>query len=402
MINLTIKKLTNSKIVRTLAGCAALAIYLGLIFLFNHQTRIPHLYSSASGAYVRYEKARVMAVEKEALTRDKTTDLDVGFQALKIKVLTGEHKGEVISARNTLNYSINVRARAGTRVIVCIDTANKNTYDAWIYSYDREFYLYALVLLFFAVLCAIGGSRGVRSVLGIIFTFTGIIFLFIPMLYRGYSPAFASIGVVVVSLCVTLVLLGGFTAKTFSAILGTMAGVAASGLFLLAALKIAHLSGFSANEADVLIQIAGKTHMKAGELLFAAILISSLGAIMDIAISIAASVREVHASNSRLGAKELFNSGMNVGRDMMGTMANTLIIAFTGTSLNILILLYSWNVKYYQLINNNMIAIYIIQAVSGSIAVILTVPLVSFFSSQLIPAFGKHRVDADHANGQTN
>src|SRR5271157_1963488 len=97
-------------------------------------------------------------------------------------------------------------------------------------------------------------------------------------------------GVVMVTLCVTLALLGGFGAKTLSAILGSISGIIISMLFLLAALKITHLSGFSGNEADMLIRIAGTTHMKVGELLFAAILISSLGAIMDMAISIAASV----------------------------------------------------------------------------------------------------------------
>jgi uncharacterized membrane protein len=169
-------------------------------------------------------------------------------------------------------------------------------------------------------------------------------------------------------------------------------------LFLLAALALTHLSGFSVNEADVLIQIAGTTHMKVGELLFAAILISSLGAIMDIAISVATSVNEVYERNRSLGMKELFKSGMNVGRDMMGAMANTLIIAFTGASLNILVLLYAWNVSYYQLINNNMIGIYVIQAVSGSIAVILTVPLVSFFSARLIPVFTESSARADGLN----
>jgi uncharacterized membrane protein len=393
MLRMKLRDLTNSKVVHALAGTVALAIYLGLILLFYSHTRIHHLYSSAPGSYVRYEKARVIVVEKESLTRDNATGFDVGAQTVKIKVLTGEHKGEAMSVRNTLNYTTNVRARVGAGVIVCIDTANKNTYDAWIYSYNRELYLYVLVLLFIAVLCAIGGSRGARSVLGIIFTFSSIIFLFIPMLYRGYSPAFASVGVVMVTLCVTLVLLGGFTTKTFSAVLGTMSGVVISVLFLIAALKITHLSGFSTNEADMLIQIAGKTHMKVGELLFAAILISSLGAIMDIAISVAASVQEVYVNNSSLGLKELFRSGINVGRDMMGTMANTLIIAFTGTSLNILVLLYSWNVTYYQLINNNMIGIYIIQAVSGSIAVIVSVPFVSFFSAKLIPVLGGRKED---------
>lgn len=387
--------MTNSNVGRALAGAAALAIYLGLVFLFYSYTRIHHLYSSALGSYVRYEKAHVIAVEKESLNRDHATGFDVGYQTIKIKILTGEHKGEVMTVRNTLNYTTNARATSGAELIVCIDTANKNTYDVWVYSYNREPYLYLFILLFFATLCAIGGGRGIRSALGIIFTFTGIIFLFIPMLYRGYSPALASMGVVLVTLCVTLVLLGGLSTKTLSAILGTISGAVISLLFLMAALKITHLSGFSTNEADVLIQIAGKTHMKVGELLFAAILISSLGAIMDIAISIASSVNEVYACNSSFGFKELFKSGMNVGRDMMGTMANTLIIAFTGTSLNILVLLYSWNVKYYQLINNNMIGIYIIQAVSGSIAVILTVPLVSFFSAQMIPAMGGRNIKAN-------
>jgi uncharacterized membrane protein len=377
-----------------LAGTAALALYLGFLYLFCGHTRIHHLYSSAAGSYVRYEKAAVMAVDGEALSIDRASGIEAGYQTVRLRILTGEHRGEILTVRNTLNYTTNVRARAGGRVIVCIDTANKTAYDVWIYSYDRGPGLYLFILLFIAALCIIGGSRGIKSVLGIIFTFTGIIFLFIPLLYRGYSPAIASLIVVMITLCVTLVLLAGFSAKALSAILGTIAGVVISAVFLMAALAITHLSGFSTNEADTLIPIAGATHMKVGELLFAAILISSLGAIMDIAISIASSVNELFSSNHRLKVKELFGSGMNVGRDMMGTMANTLIIAFTGASLNLLVLLYAWNVTYYQLINTNMIGIYIIQTVSGSIAVILTVPLTAFFSAHLIPALSRSRRDA--------
>jgi uncharacterized membrane protein len=386
MIRLDMKKLMQGRLLQTLAGAAALAAYLALVFLFYSHTRVNHLYSSSPGSYVCYEKAKVTSVDAEFLNRDHVTGFDVGYQIVKVRILTGEHKGETVTVRNALNYTTNVRARAGATVIVCVDTASKDKYNTWIYSYDRAPYLYLFILLFIVTLCVIGGGRGVKSVLGTIFTFTGIVFLFIPMLYRGYSPALASIGVVMVTICVTLVLLGGVSTKTLSAILGSVSGIVISALFLVAALKITHLSGFSVNEADMLIQIAGKTRMKVGELLFAAILISSLGAIMDIAISIASSVHEVYASNSKLAVKDLFKSGMNVGRDMMGTMANTLIIAFTGTSLNILVLLYSWDVKYYQLINNNMIGIYVIQAVSGSIAVILAVPLVSLFSARLIPA----------------
>ncbi len=378
-------KLTKKSLVSGVVITAVLAAYLVLVVSFYKSTPFYHLYSSQPGAYVNYEKAAVLGIQSESLAR-LSNGLYLGTQDVKIRILTGEHKGQIMTVKNYLNYTTNVRATTGSDVIVIIDTADKNTYDVWIYSYDRGPFLLIFALVFIAVLCAIGGSRGIKSVLGIIFTFTSIVFLFIPLLYRGYSPAVAAMGVVIVTLCVSLVLLGGFSAKTLSAILGAAAGVAISDLILAVALTLTHLSGYSTNESDTLIQIAGATHMQIGQLLFAAILISSLGAIMDIAISIASSVNEVYAGNNSLNVKELFNSGMNVGRDMMGTMANTLIIAFTGAALNTLVLLYAWNVSYYQLINSSLVGIYVIQAVSGSIAVILTVPLVAFVSARLIPA----------------
>ncbi|MGD0153550.1 MAG: YibE/F family protein [Thermacetogeniaceae bacterium] len=397
MSGLTRKNLINGAAGRPLAATAVLIIYLILIFMFYRNTPIYHLFSQGAGTHVNYEKAEVINIQKELISRDSDSGLDVGYQEVDIRILTGEHKGQVMTVKNYLNYTTNIRARAGSAVIVCIDTASQDAYDVWIYSYDRGPFLYIFALLFIAVLCAIGGSRGLKSVLGIIFTFASIVFLFIPMLYRGYSPALAAVGVLIVTICVTLVLLGGFSPKTLSAVLGATAGVAISAVILVVALSITHLSGYSTNESDVLIQIAGRTHMKIGELLFAAILISSLGAIMDIAISIASAVTEVYAGNSKLTAQELFRSGMNVGRDMMGTMANTLIIAFTGTALNTLVLIYSWNVKYYQLLNNNLIGIYMIQAVSGSIAVILTVPLVSFIAARLIPVLAAGPQEQDVA-----
>lgn len=110
---------------------------------------------------------------------------------------------------------------------------------------------------------------------------------------------------------------------------------------------------------------------------------------MDISISVASAIQEVFHSNRKLRHNQLFLSGLNVGRDMMGTMSNTLILAFTGTSLNTLILIYSYNVSYYQLMNMNLIGIEVIQGLSGSLAVILTVPIVAFIAARLIPAMNR-------------
>jgi uncharacterized membrane protein len=150
---------------------------------------------------------------------------------------------------------------------------------------------------------------------------------------------------------------------------------------------LAHLSGFNVEEAETLIVIASHTNMKVGDLLFAGILIAALGAVMDVAMSIASSIHEVAETNPQLTPKKLFTSGLNVGRDLMGTMANTLILAFTGSSLNSLILIYSYQVDYHQLMNMNLIGIAIIQGMSGSIAIILTVPIVALLASRLIPVF---------------
>jgi len=371
------------------ASLAALALYLLVILLVNYHAPVYRRFSSLPTAYVRYERAEVLSVEDESLSRDAASGLDLGYEDVRLRLLSGEHRGEVVAVKNTLSYSNNVRARVGSEVIACVDTADRSTYDVWIYGYSRGPFLYLFCGLFMAALCVIGGRRGVRSVLGIAFTLTGIAFVFIPLLYRGVSPAIAASGLVAVTLCVSLVLLGGATAKTLAAILGTLAGVTVSAIALAAALHFTHLSGFSTGEADALVQIGGATHMKVGELLFAGILISSLGAIIDVAISIASSVNEVHARNRALTTRELFRSGMNVGRDMMGAMANTLIIAFTGTSLNVLVLLYSMSVTYLQLMNTNLIGIYVVQAISGAIAIVFTVPLVSFVASRLIPALGR-------------
>lgn len=113
------------------------------------------------------------------------------------------------------------------------------------------------------------------------------------------------------------------------------------------------------------------------------VLIAALGAIMDVAMSIASAVEELHSVNKDLTTKELFTRGMNIGRDAMGTMANTLILAFAGTSLNMMILIYSYHIPYLQLLNTDYVAIEIISAICGSMGIIVTVPLVAWISSVL-------------------
>jgi uncharacterized membrane protein len=379
------RKLTK-EVLRWGSAAIALALYLGFAIWFGADTSIYHLYRSAGSAHVSYEKALVVSVTAQELERDPDSGgLTMGYQDLVVRLLSGDKAGTEVPVRNFLNYTTNIILKKGDGIIAHVDVADTAHFTVSVYSVNRAPILFILALLFVAALCGIGRRKGARSVLGIVFTFSSIVLLFVPMLYRGWSPAIAASAVVILTVCVSLILLDGIRAKTVSAILGSVAGIAVSAVLTLLFQRLTLVSGYTTAEADSLLAIAGRTGMRVGELLFAAFLIATSGAVMDIAISVASSVAEVHSGNPGLSSAELFRSGMNVGRDMMGTMANTLILAFTGASLNTLILIYSLERSWFQILNSNAITIEIIQSLTGSLAVILTVPAVAFISSRLVP-----------------
>lgn len=327
-----------------------------------------------------YEKAIVEKVIKDNLQQDGSR---VGNQEVKVRMLSGSKKGEIIDATSTSGYLYGAGCKENMKVIVSLSTEGNN-YVASVYSYNRSPIIYTFVGLFMLILWVIGGKRGFKSAIGLIFTFICIIFLFIPMLYKGYSPFLAAVIVGILITIVTMYLIAGFSVKTISSILGTILGVILAGGAATLFGHFAKISGYNVSEVEELVFLSTKTNLNVGGILFAGILIASLGAVMDVSISIASTINEIYEKNNKLSSKELFISGINVGRDMMGTMANTLILAFTGGAINTLILIYSYSMQYNQIINMYSIGIEIMQGISGSIGVVLTVPLVSFITTKLL------------------
>ena len=134
-------------------------------------------------------------------------------------------------------------------------------------------------------------------------------------------------------------------------------------------------------EIENLIYVAQNCKLQVGDLLYSGILIASLGAVMDVAMSISSTIQEIHDRNPEISKKELFKSGIHVGKDMMGTMSNTLILAFTGSSLNTMIMIYAYSYPYNQMINMYSIGIELLRGISGTIGIILAVPFVSLIGS---------------------
>lgn len=331
-----------------------------------------------------FEKAIVEDIIEEKLEEDSIIEgLYLGYQQIKIKVTSGKYEGETFNIRNPMSRLYNVHTKIGDKIVVSIHEENNTIQSISLYNYQKEKVVYMLIISFFLLLILLSGWKGLYAIISLIFTGIAIIFFMMPMLFKGYEPIPITILTVAITTIVTLLLIDGPSKKTLSAILGTIVGVIIAGTISYIASNIAHISGLTSNEAEGLIYIAEHRNVKIKGLTFSAILIASLGAIMDVAMSIASSIFELEKSNPKSNSKELLKSGMSIGKDIMGTMSNTLILAFAGSSLNMILFIIAYGMPYRQIVNLDFLVAEVIQGISGSIGIVLTVPITAIIASRM-------------------
>ena len=377
-------------IIKVAAGVIFIAFFSILLFLANQDN--PENYKTGTNSPVKYVKAKVIDVLQDNTQTDGNSEgLKRGHQLLEIMILSGEHKGETQIIDNYLGLLYNVYAKEGTRIIARLDT-HEGEFIASIYNYDRSFLIYGIIILFSALLCIIGGKKGFMALLGLVFTILCIMNILVPMISKGVPVLPLTILIVIVTTIVCLVLLDGINPKTFSAITGTILGVLVAGILAYIIGKLAHISGLNMEEAESMLLVATDNGLKIRNLLVAGILISALGAVMDTGMSISSAIYELHTVNPTMKALALFQSGMNIGKDAMGTMANTLILAFAGSSLNLVLMIFAYGIPFSQIINTDLIAIELIRAITASIGIILSVPIVAFIGSRVMTRKDKEHI----------
>jgi len=304
----------------------------------------------------------------------------MGRQDLIVELLSGEHQGKLVEAQNTLLIGNSVYAQVGQRLVIYFEQQpGVVDYFARVHSYERARAIYVMVLFLIGLLAAVFGKAGLRSAFGLIFTFVVIIFLLIPLVARGAPPALLTFGLSLCIISVSLISIMGFEKKTYVSIAGTAIGIVAYSLFYLISSAALRITGFNVEAISTLMVI--DFNMGLSELLFCAILIASLGAVMDVSVSLASVTAELSVTNPKAGFKALFASGMKVGRDMIGSSASTLILAFTGTFFISLLLFRLNNFEYNMLINRADIAIEVLRAVSATAAMIVCAPATAMIGS---------------------
>ena len=378
-------------LLRALPMAAVLAVLVCIAVGLN---RTEEEQTESDASRMVYASAEVTAVLADNAQEDfqNAEGRRVGDQELEIRILSGDHKDEIMTVTNYMSALFNVDVDQGDRIIVRIMTDEDGSYYTSVFNYDRGIVLGAFLLIFFALLAILGGKKGIGALAGLLLTLGCIWFILIPCLIRGVPAIPVTIGVSAVSAAAGLIFLNGYSKKTLCAVCGCVGGVLAAGIAAAAVGTLSPMNGFNMQEAENLILYGADRGLKVSGLLVCGVLISALGAVMDVALGIASSVWEMKEQNPDASAKSLFRSGMQIGKDAMGTMANTLILAFAGSSLNMLILVQTYDIPFLQLINTDSIALEVVQSVAGSVGILLTVPLVAFISARLMVHGGGRRV----------
>ena len=375
-------KLASNQIVKHAALLVLLALFMIVAIKVVNNYDKEELTSTYGRNFV---KATVTEITQDNLAEDGNR---YGDQQVVVRIDSGSHKGESIDGTSPSGNLFGAACKVGMKVIVILSESG-DTIVATVYSQNRMFWIFIFVAMFVLMLGVVGGWKGIKSAIALAFALVSILGIFIPVMHRGYSPILASIILSIAVTIFTIYFVSGFSKKSTIAIVGTVSGVVLAMVFAVAFGKAAGINGYNVSDVESLIYVANNSGLKVSQLLFAGLLISALGAVMDVGMSIASAINEVHETDPSLKAFDLFKSGMNVGKDMMGTMSNTLILAFTGGSLSTLMLNYAYDLPFLQIINGYNMGIEIMQCIAGSIGIILTVPITSALTAYCLGAKGE-------------
>lgn len=338
-------------------------------------------YSRVNNDSTDFVSGKIVEITSSNLEYDQDLKINLGKQVVVVEILEGKSAGKRVEIDNYLTAAHNVEVAIGSKVIISADEPDGIDSYYTVYNFDRGLGMIIFTCVLLLVIIAIGRGKGVKAILELAYTLYLVIFLLLPTVFSGYSPVLMSIICVALSTIVTLMLLNGASKKTYSAIVATVLGVvlSAGGFYLMS--LVLKVNGFSVDEAESLVLINQATGLSIKDILFAGILISSLGAIMDVGMSIVSALSELFHHQPNLTQKQIFDSGIEIGKDMIGTMTNTLILAFTGSAFVSLLVLFSYNVDIKQLLSSNYIAIEFAQGIAGTLGIVLTVPIASFISA---------------------
>lgn len=298
------------------------------------------------------------------------------------KVLEGPYENKIVRFEHLPieGTRFDVSLKQGMSIIVSVQLLNDSIDRVSLYDIERRGTLKILAVIFISFLVVFGGFRGIRAAFSLLLTLSLVLFCLIPLILNEFNPLFASILTASLAIFINFILISGFSRKSFCAIVSTIGGTVIAGLFAYYFGNLMALTGLSEDTIQTFVSYTDVQIDYRG-LLFSGIIIGAIGAIMDVSMSVVSFIFEMKDQYPRTTPQSLFKSGLNVGKDIMATMANTLILAYAGASIPIFLLFSTMDISFVDAINIEYISEEILRSLCGSIGLILTIPLSSFIAS---------------------
>lgn len=298
------------------------------------------------------------------------------------EIIRGARRGETAvftqSTRGHFFERFPREAREGDRVMLAL-----NPQGGWNFiDYVRIYHILILGGLFVVLLIIFGRVKGFNSILSLGLTCTAIFAVFIPAIISGRNIYIASILVCVYSVITTLFIISGVNKKSFAAVTGCLGGIIFAGVLALIMNTAMELTGITQTESIHLITLFDNP-IDLNAIIFAGIIIGAVGAIIDMAVSISSALWELKCRAPRSSFHEIFTSGINIGKDIMGSSINTLVLAYIGSSLTVILILLGWGVSLFRLLNRELVIVELLQAIVGSFGIFLTMPLTALICAFL-------------------
>ncbi|MBA7667718.1 hypothetical protein ES703_75815 [subsurface metagenome] len=346
----------------------------------------------------KIEEQRLKEAQEEIQYRGKVLDiisdetqkleggLESRLQILEVKITNGAFKNEIIEVENYIDpnsaYNIIVNKGDGIFLITEVDKEGHITV-AYVTEIIKDKYLIFLTVAFIITLILVGRFKGLKAAITLALTAIAVVKILLPLILKGYNPILISAVISIGIIIITLTIIGGFNRKTLSTIIGTSGGIFIAGILALIFGNLSKLTGLSSEEARMLMFIPQEIDFNFRGLLFSGIILASLGAVMDVSMSISSSMFEVIKIDPTIKKNDLMSAGMSVGCDIIGTMSNTLILVYIGSSLPLMLLFMAYDISFIEIVNKDMIASEIIRALAGSIGLILAIPITVLVSANL-------------------
>ena len=344
-----------------------------------------------------YENFETLSLAGKVLKASEPFMYDNGYmqnlaQRVKVEITDSRHNGDVYEIIYSLqdDYNTNLplyaELKENDRVYVYANFENDELLgEAAIQYYDKTNWMLLVAGIFAMAILLIGGKKGLKALIGLAITIAGIFTVLIPGIFDGKDPVVLSVIVCSITTFLTFIIVSGFSKKTFAAICGTIAGVVAAAFFGFVFSELMQLNGINEDARQLSVCVEeGKEMFDFEGIMLAGIMISALGACMDIGMSIASSIEELKKENPDMTATKLIKSGMNIGRDVMGTMTNTLILAYVGSSMLCMLLFTINEFPLHEVLNREDVSMDVLNSLVGSIGLVCTIPLTALISGLIM------------------